>query len=256
MTVRDMRSSDAGPSSLLLASSFPEELRRYLPYAQAGTARFLADQLAGAGDSHDKTFLVYEHRDQVAGFAEFRLEGIETAFLAYVCVADWARRRGIATALLESFVAGHPAVRRLDLDVFEQNQAAARLYEGLGFATIGTSSWYQRALPQPTLPIELPDGASMQATHERYSFSQCQIRLDGGLRRVGRIGRDVLRCFDRDAFGDDVLLSRLRATFPSVTEALLVGVASRNDDLPEESNEIVRSRQMMWELPGARGDRT
>ncbi len=250
-----MRSSDAGPSSLLLASSFPEELRRYLPYAQAGTARFLEDQVAGMSDRSDKAFLVYEDQDQVAGFAEFRLDGTD-AFLAYVCVADWARRRGVATALLESFVAIHPAVHRLDLDVFEQNQAAARLYESLGFATSGASAWFRRELPDPTVPLQVPDAASMKATHERYAFSQCELPLNGQVRRVGRIGSEVLRCFDRDAFGDDVLLSRLRATFPTVTEALLVGVASPTDDLPEQCDEIVRSRHLVWELRGPRGDRT
>jgi len=256
VTVREMRSSDAVKGSLLLASSFPQELGRYLPYAQPGTARFLEDELAKAGKDPTKKFLVFEDEDQIAGFAEYRLEGAETALLAHICVAGWARRRGVATALVEQFLASHPSVRRLELDVFEENLAAARLYEGLGFATTGVTSWYRRGLPEPTLPLEIPDAATMEVTHKRYSFSQCEFRVAGETRRVGRIGRTVLRCFDERTFGDDALLSQLRATFSGVREALLIGAPSGRSDLPHGSSEIVRSRRMVWELPFAMGDPT
>jgi len=256
VTVREMRSSDAVKGALLLGSSFPQELGRYLPYAQAGTGHFLEDELARACKDPTKKFLVFEDEDQIAGFAEYRLEGVETAHLAYICVADWARRRGVATALVEQFLASHPSVRRLELDVFEKNLAAARLYEGLGFATVGVTSWYRRGLPEATLPVEILDAATMEATHERYSFSQCEFRVADEARRVGRIGRTVLRCFDERTFADDALLSRLRATFSGVREALLIGAPSGRNDLPPGSSEIVRSRRMVWELPLAMGDET
>lgn len=249
MTVREMRSSDAAKVGLLLARSFPQDLTCYLPYAQPGTVRFLEDELARGGKNTTKEFFVFEDEQEIAGFAEYRLEGTASAFLSYICVADWARRRGVATALMAGFLASHPGVRRLELDVFEENLAAERLYVGLGFYTAGTTSWYRRTLPDPTLRLEILDAATMEATHARYSFSQCQLCVAGEARRIGRIGRTVIRCFDARTFGDDELLSRLHATFPGVEEALLVGAPTGSNDLPIDSSEVVRSRRMVWELP-------
>ncbi len=248
MTVRPMRAADTEAAGRLLAASFTDVLARYLPYAQPGTSRFLRDELARLADSRAKEFLVFADKGQVVGFAEYRLEGPASAFLSYVCVADWARRRGVATAIMERFLDDHPILARLELDVFEDNQAARRFYERIGFAAVAESAWYRRPLPTPSDPIDVPDLAAKLLTHGRYGFSVYEFEWLGENRRVGRIGETTLRCFDDRSFADDALLGRLHATFPRAEEALLVGVVDQRQ-LPGDSSQIISAQRMAWVSP-------
>lgn len=247
MTVRAMRESDAVETSVLLAGSFPTEMAAFLPYAQAGAAQFLIDQLADGDPA--KQFLVFDHGGRVAGFAEYRFDSASPmAFLAYVCVADWARRQGIAKALLEHFLSANNHLERLELDVFQENLPALRLYAGLGFTTLRQTAWFRRGLPESSVPLDIPEIAAMQATHARYGFSQCEFLASGEVRRAGRIGESVLRCYDERMFADDTLLASLRATFPSMTAAVLVGLPPDQGGLPGDVSVVVRAFRMVLEM--------
>lgn len=248
MTVRPMQSTDTAQVGGLLASSFSPELTPYLPYAQHGTPRFLEAELLQLGDIPTKQFLVFAENERVAGFAEFRLAAEATAFLSYLCVAGWARRRGVAKAIMQRFLADNPGVRRLELDVLDNNWPARRLYDGLGFTVVAETGWYRRPLPTPSHPVDVPGMDILERDHDRYGFTQCEFDLDGEPRRIGRIGRTTLRCFDLRSFSDDAFLGRLHATFPDAEEALLVGVAIDQTGLPGDTKQIVRFFRMLWEL--------
>ncbi|MEO0871850.1 MAG: GNAT family N-acetyltransferase [Pseudomonadota bacterium] len=64
-----------------------------------------------------------------------------------VLVAPYARRQGLATRLIKSLAerAGERGIARMGLDVAEDNIAASRLYEGLGFAVDRVRPRYYRS---------------------------------------------------------------------------------------------------------------
>lgn len=244
--VREMRASDVEEVGWLLGKCFPPGIARYLPYAQQGVDRFLIDEMGREGTTRPKQFLasVIDHR--VVGFAEFRFVGVRSALLAYLCVAGSAQRRGVATELFEYFLSMHPEVEEISLDVFRGNDGAARLYETLGFAAGESSVWAARPLPKATEPLIDFDRSTMDHVHSRYSFSEAHFVWGEQLVKVGRIGREVLRCFDESTYLNDGLLARLRATFPSVNEGLLVGATTAALNLPSRSTTAVQSLRMYW----------
>lgn len=247
MTVRAMTADDAVTVGTLLACSFPQELAPYLPYAQPGTPSFLEDELARMAENPAKHFLIYAEDQEVAGYAEYRLDRITSAFLSYICVAGWARGRGVAKAVMQQFFVDHPAVNRLELDVFEDNIPARRLYEGLGFVNSAKTAWYRRPLPSASEPLRITDVTSVLQTQARYGFSRCQFEFEGEVHTVGRIGDGVVRCYDYRDFASDSFLARVRATFPGANEALLLGAATEQSPLPDDCSIIVRSLRMVWE---------
>ena len=61
------------------------------------------------------------------------------AFLFFVVVEEAERGKGVGRAALEALVArpGSEGIKSLGLHVFAHNASALRLYESLGFRTIG-----------------------------------------------------------------------------------------------------------------------
>ncbi len=73
---------------------------------------------------------------RLLGFAALRRVADELQLLS-LAVDDAARRRGVATRLLEVALGAEPGVRAVHLEVRESNHAAQRLYAGLGFEATG-----------------------------------------------------------------------------------------------------------------------
>ena len=110
--------------------------------------------IKGAAASPEQRFVVVDVDGQVAGGVFLRLTTVSPLNLE-PCVQsiqprvfDDFRRRGVGRALMEAVFADlmmSPA-RRMFLEVDEQNLAAIRLYEKLGFSTISSrKGYYPRA---------------------------------------------------------------------------------------------------------------
>lgn len=242
-----MLPDDVEQAAHLLAESFDARLRPYMVYTQRGIGAFLAVDLAHPDLVEPKNMLVVGDGAELAAFAEFRLVAPDAAHLSYICVAASHRRQGLARQIISHFIEQNPAVRRLELFVFDENTPARRLYEGLGFGPVDSSGWYTRGLPSPSRPLRIPDLHAVTAVHERYGFSRLELDYRGHRLHLGRLGDRVLRCYDTDSFADDELLAALRASFPSLTECLLITSPGAADALPPAATQLLLNHRMARE---------
>jgi ribosomal-protein-alanine acetyltransferase len=103
-------------------------------------ASFLADR-------NCPVYVACDARRRIAGFALIRTVADEAELLSIAVEPRW-RGKGVGRALMDAVFADlmlSPA-RRMFLEVDEQNHAAIRLYEKLGFSTISArKGYYSRA---------------------------------------------------------------------------------------------------------------
>lgn len=110
-------------------------------------AHFLADKATPA-------YIACDARRRIAGFALIRTVADESELLTIAVDPKW-RGKGMGRALMDAVFADlmlSPA-RRMFLEVDEQNHAAIRLYEKLGFERISSRKGY----------YSRPDGSSATA---------------------------------------------------------------------------------------------
>ncbi|HZL06272.1 MAG TPA: GNAT family N-acetyltransferase [Coriobacteriia bacterium] len=244
MSIRAMQRRDVDAVLAMLQTSFDRRLSRYLTHTQHGAGAFLESLLSNPRliPSIDFTVATGED-DEPLGFAEFSQQG-ESAHLSYVCVSERSRRQGIATALIDAYVGAHaPTV--LSLNVFADNAPALRLYEKRGFQVRAEYIWARRPLPGASEPAILNSPLDSIAMHTLYGFCTLNADLAGATRRVGWIGEEVLRCYDVASFRDDALLSSMRATVPTTTEAfVIVPPEERLNALPADAEVLTRALRL------------
>lgn len=210
-------------------------------YTQAGVADYLRAVLDQPALFPDHRLLTAEDGNgTMTGFAEFRTSG-PTALLSYICVSPHARRRGVATALIQAFLAGHPGLTSLELDTFEDNRPAVALYRKMGFTGATRLVWVARPMPQPVAAVvRAINPASAIAAFDRYGFCELPVGWQGLEHRLGRIGPDVLRCFSPADYEDDALLAAVRTLIPELREALLIKPAEQAGPLAERQVNAAR----------------
>ena len=241
-----MMSTDLERVNALLQEAWSPELRPYLTSTQHGMTAFLDVHLTHPESFSDKRYYVAtDADDQAIGFAEFRLSAAKIGFLSYICVSERARGRGIAAALIEHFVKSHEPLERLELDVFDDNVPALQFYEKLGFTQRSQSAWLRRGLPLPSKALSLSNPPESAAAHSAYGFCELKLQWQGKDVRLGRIGANVLRCFDLRSFTDDNLLAGAKATFASMTEALTILPVSEANPLPPGTSTVTKSNRMV-----------
>lgn len=108
----------------------------YRGWPTADFESFLADRTTPA-------YVACDARRRIAGFALIRIAADEAELLT-IAVEPRRRGKGLGRALMDAVFADlmlSPA-RRMFLEVDEQNSAAIKLYEKLGFATISSRKGY------------------------------------------------------------------------------------------------------------------
>lgn len=87
--------------------------------------------------------------------------GVDEIELLALGTRPEARRRGLARALLRQVIsfASESRVRRICLEVGENNGAALRLYESAGFVVFNVRRAYYRETGEDALEMELPIAA-------------------------------------------------------------------------------------------------
>lgn len=241
-----MKSSDLPNVIALISRSYKPRLRPYMTYTQHGVMTFLALHLVHPESFPEKYFYISaDENDQAVGFAEFRLVAKQTGFLSYICVAEHTRGLGIATSLIDHFVSTHQELDRLELDVFDDNHTALRLYEKLGFGRHEQKAWLRRPLPHPSMPLPIPDLHTSMATYAAYGFCEIPVEWRDNHIKLGRIGPKVLRCFDLTSFSDDDLLAGAKATIPSFTEALTILTVGDYGALPPKTVTVALSHRLV-----------
>lgn len=94
-------------------------------------------------DAASPVYIACDARRRIAGFALIRNVLDESELLTIAVDPKW-RGKGIGRALMQAVFADlmHSPARRMFLEVDEQNRAAIRLYEKLGFAAISSRKGY------------------------------------------------------------------------------------------------------------------
>lgn len=205
----------------LLRLVVPAPCAGLTPYDSDRFGRFLA--AAHAVPKGHRTLLVRAAflDDDLAGVADWRLLG-PTLFLNGVAVGPAWRRNGVGRRLV---LDGIEMARRLgcaavELDVAVDNLAAAALYDRLGFADVGGSSWIPLGGPAawsaPPAPAAAPtwrltDWPAFAVHRAAFGFGDLGVRrgeraltvrvLPGGW-RIGAVPEpDALASLVRDLAG-------------------------------------------------------
>lgn len=239
LVVRPATLGDVPALADLTRRSFAPDLHPYMTMAQHGAANFMALPLSAPHLHPANRLFVAEAEEQVLGHADFRLSAGGHALLAYLCVDEASRGRGVATALIAAFL-DTESVSRLDLDVFTTNGPANALYDRWGFSNGARRRWIARDLPSATTPVPIGGFPSEHAAHAAYGFSEFTITgADQETLRVGRIGEAVLKVPTAETFDDGDLLSRLRAAYPSSSTAF--SIVREDEDVRTPHREILTS---------------
>lgn len=228
--IEEMVCDDVGDVHALVSGSFSARLRPYMTTAQSGAARFLDSYVRTTVVNSDRLYRVARSDEgHLLGFADLRLTGETSSFLSYIAVAPTARGMGVASAILDDFLTGHPQVRSMDLDVFSDNFSARALYEKRGFSQTGSMEWWVRKVPGGSAPPRgwtLENPADAAAWHHSFGFCNYLIKTGSETRRVGRIGSETLRCYSAHDFTDDDFLRGMAALVPQAREVLFIGPSS------------------------------
>lgn len=248
LAIRTARLGDLPEVCELLRHLFAESLRPYMVYAQHGIGAYLAAALEHPRAVPNHHYLVVADsvlpEARILAFAEFRTQAGNLGFLSYICVAPDMRNRGIATQLFRFFVERHPETATLELDVFNDNDAAVALYQKLGLERCASSKWVVRDVPEAAGSVEIPSIAASLAAHRAYGFSEMNVFHGGAMTRVGRIGSRVMRCFNREDFESPSLHAGVVGVFPSVTEVLGILPEIRGEELQAPYRTVLISHRM------------
>lgn len=220
----------------LSRTAFAAPLRDHLVSTQPRIGIFWDVVLQHPSSFPDREFILAGDGTDLLGLAEFRLEGA-SSLLSHVCVAGAARGQGIGTLLIRDHLQRHPEVVTMELDVFDDNSGAVRLYRRLGFEPRSATTWLQHHL-EPAgqratagdLVLDEPHASS--AWFETYGFCELTGRLGGRTFRAGRVGSDLLRLFAPEDMADRSLVAALASTFP---EACSVIAVARAEEVPTDS---------------------
>lgn len=248
MTIRHASAEDMEAVAALVRASFDAVVGRYMVYTQQGVGAFLRVFLDHPHLSPDRTFLVADNGDgAVEGFAEFRTSGESSSFLSYLCIATYARGKGLGQALVEAFFEIRPHISEMRLDVFHDNAPALALYQKLGFQSEDVGVWFSKNLPLASnLVPTITDLTTSEACFRAYGFSELTLRHEGRDARLGRIGPCVLRCFSATDFADEYLHAAARAAFPTLTEALYIASGRDVEAQPPSASIVNRSIRLIW----------
>lgn len=233
--IRESRPSDSAEIGAMLVDGFLPELRPYLTYAQPGVAHYL-DVLLARPDlypNHELSSAV-DHNGRIRGFAEFRHLDGERTLTTWIVVDESARGAGLGTRMLRH-ASNKFAGRRMQVDVFDTNLRARRLYDQLGFQPVSAFRWYTRALPEAngrSHGLDVRSWHEAQAAFNAYGF--CQIRAEWHGRPVtfGLLGASIVRVDAPELFGDETFLRAVKYTFPQRQGALHMapGAAGQRPD--------------------------
>lgn len=251
--VRDMIEADAPLVSHLILRSFDAALRPYMAYTQHGIGAFLSVHTKYPEADPGRHLLVATDQSNphgVVGYAEFRIGKDNVGFLSYICVAESARGRGVASALVRSFVHKRPQLLELQLDVFQDNAPAVSFYQKLGFRTISSVTWVTRPMPDSFGAARILSLPAAVASLRTYGF--CELEVVNGVAptKVGLIGQKVVRCFSIEAFDDDELLCGLRGHFPGADTVLAILPTTAVGKVLSNHEIIQKSDRMKLSLPG------
>jgi len=236
----------------LVRASFDESRAPFLAYAQPGMAAHLGVAISHPAATPDRVLVSARavDDDRLLGFADFRDLGDGVGFLSYVAVDASARGKGIATALIDDFLASRPHIVTMKLDVFRDNEPARRLYARLGYEHEATSAWATRTIPSGGSEPRVDGLANALAAYNAYGFCELTVTSANTTATVGLLGRGILNARSLPSFLDDELLSGVGAMFPDLATVFVSVAESALTDITVHYRLEGLSDRMSLAVPG------
>ena len=219
VSFRPAESDDACAIIDLATRGFAEERRALFVYACTGAEAFVRGHIALPPALAERRYAIAEGATgDVIGVVDL-VRAAHVLHLAYIAVAPAARGLRLAPQLLQYALQHCSApASTLQLDVFTDNERAARWYDRLGFETTSETAWF-RAEPRPASDTRgssayvtgLP---AADAVHARFGFSQFTVQTPSAGYTVGRIGERWFRLTDAAALDDPDVRAALHSLDP------------------------------------------
>ncbi len=249
LKVRFARPRDTAPIVNLVRGSFDKQRRGTLIYGCRGAAAYLRNQIGLPRGLCDTVYVVGERSRAIVGVVELRrLKG--GLFLNMIATAPGRRGRGIGSELLHGALALEKTAgrRRIDLDVFEDNERALAWYERLGFKRGFSSIWLSVPLPRTKgLPRGTIAGYGQAEECQRaLGFSQFTLITPGGSYAIGRLGNAWFRTTQREILSDHDALACLGGV--DGNRDLLAIIRGSADRRPARARIMCRSLRMSMDL--------
>lgn len=223
----------------IIRSSFDGPQSQYVAIGQPGYSLYLHDLLNNSNTGPKLMVLAMVH-GQVAGFADITINRDSPNFLTRIAVKSDFRGYGVAGLTMSEIQRTYGTRNEWELDVFQENTGARRLYESFGFAVTSTNKWLGRMLP---LRAGVDDGMiqshAEDPTYSRYGFTNIDIQGHN----ISIAGAAV-RCREIDLFLDDSFLAKVQQKFPKVNRTFIVF---------DEADDRLSSRADVFEI--GRSDR-
>lgn len=246
---RPITANDVELVRQLVAESFDAEILPFMTFGQHGIARFLANSVRfPLLDGRVERVVVDSSRKSghLAAFADFRLPEPTLGFLSNVCVEPESRGERLTSRLIEDFVASHPELTRVELDMFSDNSTARKIYQSLGFETVRSTSWVARSIGdqlEAADSIAIPGLPSSLAAWDEYGFCELEVLHNGRAFHLGLVG-DKLRSRSLRDLEDESLMDAVSAVFGHVQSAFAVIPADETPS-PQGSVHVMRSAERM-----------
>lgn len=225
--MRPATAADAGWLADVSRALHQPGLRDYMIVAQPGIGRYWEVVLDHPASFPGRCLLVAEGESgELLGFADLVLVEPEVAHLSYLCVAEAARGRGVASVLLREYLARNPGVRTMQLDVFADNAPARALYDRIGFEVDSATTWWIADIAQQDKAND--ENVRVEGLHaacawlETYGFCELSVATPNGTVRLGRPSARVLRCFDVGTLQRPAVLSAVIREFPEIDRVLVL----------------------------------
>lgn len=246
LTLRSMRASDAEQVAILFRLAFPVALQKFMVYGQVGLPNYLRDLCSYPNLFPQFRFVVaVDKQGRIVGFTEFRIPTSTSGFLSNIFLSEDVRGKGLGSRMIQHFLDDHPSISHIELDVFDSNPGARRLYRKLGFKEQKASYWFAQSVDvtDPASEVDVTVSLSSVAMHSRYGFSEFTVSNAYQEIRFGRIGDSVLRVYEPQHL-NAAIIAGIKKTFPSIDTTFVI----RPSQEREWGNCLDVSWRMAWDM--------
>ena len=234
----------------IVKQGFDNILLDAMIYGCKGIDKYLSYQFELPQSLSDKVYIVAENSDGVMGFVEFRIYP-DTLFLNYIGIDKSSRKNSLASYLLNQseLMIRKKCHKKMQLDVFFDNQIAKNWYEKIGFTSITSSNWLSVSFEAESKlkNAKISDFPQAILCSEKFGFSEFLLSTPIRTYNIGLLGDKWFRVTQSQIFHDSDALSGLKKL--SDTRKILALCNDEDlDNIPSHAEHFCRPIRMSISL--------
>jgi ribosomal protein S18 acetylase RimI-like enzyme len=241
LKIEQARAEDAPSIWEIIKTSFTDPISQYTAIGQPGYENFLSDFLANESPGR-KLMVLGRVRGDTVAFADITIGQRTPNFLTRIAVRQDFRGSGLANKLMREVHQLYGGGNKWELDVFDTNLGAVRLYTSLGFKVLSTKRWICR-MPKELSKPRILDQETPRVSDSRYlRYGFTSLLIDG---KTLNIAGTAVKCPNVSLFTDAYTLTKVKTLYPDVDRAFITIEEPRsNDGMPDDSFEIATNYRM------------